>query len=206
MGTRKEEIIAKVQPYILAIKNKDINPKELEQFIKIIEKRIISLMKYFGMNEQEIEEQFSEFIYNLILTLPKLKDDSKFYSFVFGFIRNSIRNYYKRKRKLNWISIEEFAKYNESNIEDDNFNNVNFNFSDLQDYDLNNTDLNIKELISYGLENLDKIYSETLYMFYFEEKKINEIAEILHCSESCVKLRLKRGKEKLAKIISKKLN
>lgn len=190
MGTSKEEILTKVQQYISYTKNGNVTPNQLGDFVKTIEQNIISLMKYFGMKNQEIEEEFSDFVYRLILALPKLRDDSKFSHFLFGFIRNCCKNYFREKRKVNWISIDELKNY------------IDNNFNEEVIYD---NESNIKDLISYGFEKLDKIYSQALYMFYFEEKQISEITKELKCSEICIKIRLLRGKEKLAKILSKKI-
>ncbi|MDO5559323.1 MAG: sigma-70 family RNA polymerase sigma factor [Oscillospiraceae bacterium] len=47
------------------------------------------------------------------------------------------------------------------------------------------------------LMSLKPKYRIVLYMFYYEGYSIKETADILSISESCVKMRLKRGKEKL---------
>ncbi len=49
----------------------------------------------------------------------------------------------------------------------------------------------------YDLMGLPKKYRITIYLYYFEGYSIKEIASILKTSESNIKQRLKRGKEKL---------
>ncbi len=49
----------------------------------------------------------------------------------------------------------------------------------------------------YDLKKIPKKYRITLYLYYFEGYKINEIANILKTTESNIKQRLKRGKEML---------
>lgn len=49
----------------------------------------------------------------------------------------------------------------------------------------------------YDLKQIAKIYRITLYLYYFEGYNIKEIAKILNTTESNIKQRLKRGKEKL---------
>ncbi len=49
----------------------------------------------------------------------------------------------------------------------------------------------------YDLKKIPKKYRITIYLYYFEGYKIKEIADILKTTESNIKQRLKRGKEKL---------
>lgn len=51
--------------------------------------------------------------------------------------------------------------------------------------------------ISWALFKTPQKYREVLYLYYCEQYKISEIAEILGIKESAVKARLKRGREKL---------
>ena len=50
---------------------------------------------------------------------------------------------------------------------------------------------------------LNEKYSTVIYLFYYEEMKISEIANALGISQSAVKLRLSRGREKLKKLLEK---
>ena len=51
--------------------------------------------------------------------------------------------------------------------------------------------------ISWALFKTPPKYREVLYLYYCEQYKVSEIAEILQIKESAVKIRLKRGREKL---------
>lgn len=55
--------------------------------------------------------------------------------------------------------------------------------------------------MSWALFKLDEKYREVLYLFYAEDYKISEIAQILNKNENSVKTLLRRGKEKLKQII-----
>lgn len=50
---------------------------------------------------------------------------------------------------------------------------------------------------------LSEKYSTVIYLFYYEKMKISEIAETLGVSQSAVKQRLSRGREKLKNLIEK---
>lgn len=51
--------------------------------------------------------------------------------------------------------------------------------------------------VLYDLQHLSKKYRITLYLYYFEGYNIKEIASILNTTQSNIKQRLKRGREKL---------
>lgn len=51
--------------------------------------------------------------------------------------------------------------------------------------------------ISWALLKTPQKYRDVLYLYYCEQYRVGEIAEILGISESAVKQRLKRGREKL---------
>ncbi len=55
--------------------------------------------------------------------------------------------------------------------------------------------------VTQSLKSLPEKYRVPLYLYYFEELKIREIAEITKEKENTVKSRLKRGKEKLKAIL-----
>lgn len=51
--------------------------------------------------------------------------------------------------------------------------------------------------IEEAILTLPAIYKSAIHLYYYENYKIEEIAEILHLSPSAVKMRLKRGREAL---------
>ena len=50
---------------------------------------------------------------------------------------------------------------------------------------------------------LPEKYRTVLYLFYYEDMKISDISNTLGISESAVKLRLRRGREKLKAILER---
>lgn len=239
MGTSKEEILNKINNILPLIKSKKANTKVISSFIQIIGSYFISLMRYFGLNEFEIDQQYSEFIYDFIKALPGLKNDLKFNSFLFGFLRNKCKSYIIKRmneKTILYSEIEILSKNhnNSSSINDFNtkadnngYDLYNNSISNDETIDpepisyLNNSSINSSyynkgneaestleneefiNLIKNAINKIDSKYSECLYLFYYEEMQISEIAQYLDCSESCIKLRLLRGKNKLKKVIEK---
>ena len=56
-----------------------------------------------------------------------------------------------------------------------------------------------KESVSYfnAITNLPSKYKDVIVLFYYENLKLEEIAQTLNVSVSCVKKRLERGREKI---------
>lgn len=63
----------------------------------------------------------------------------------------------------------------------------------IQDMPIDDTTSNVTEL----LYNLPPKYRIVLYLYYYESYSIEEISATLKVSKSAVKMRLKRGREKL---------
>lgn len=60
----------------------------------------------------------------------------------------------------------------------------------------------IDELINVVMKLPEK-YRLPIHLFYYEEYSVTEIAEILDLNEATVKTRLKRGRDKLKKVLRK---
>ena len=72
------------------------------------------------------------------------------------------------------------------------------NYEELENIKDNKDNTKLKELINI-LNKLDKKYRVPFYLYYYEGYKVKEIAEIMKLSESAVKSRLLRVKEKITK-------
>lgn len=60
-----------------------------------------------------------------------------------------------------------------------------------------------KEDLSFALKKLPKKYSAVLYLFYFEDMSIKEIASALNLKEGNVGVLLSRARQKLKEILDK---
>lgn len=60
-----------------------------------------------------------------------------------------------------------------------------------------------KEDLSFALKKLPKKYSAVLYLFYFEDMSIKEIASALNLEEGNVGVLLSRARQKLKEILEK---
>jgi len=66
---------------------------------------------------------------------------------------------------------------------------------EIEDYCVNKMDL------SYALNRLSSKYKDVLILYYYNDLSISEISDIMNCSESGVKMRLKRGRAALKEVL-----
>ena len=145
----------------------------------------------FASNEDEAKDLTQEAFIKLFIKLGKykLKDGSKFSSWLFVFVYNFCVNYVKRNnaKKIEKKSIS----------------------SDEYDYVLEDT--NDEDLFEIRVERLEKVLElipledkSILLLKYKEELSIQELAKLLDVGESAVKMRLKRAKAKVLLVHNEK--
>lgn len=76
----------------------------------------------------------------------------------------------------------------------------------MQGYDMTEDDLEVRiantELLKKVM-NLGVKYREIIFLYYYQDLKVNEIADMLNISESSVKMRLQRARRKLKEAFEK---
>lgn len=66
-----------------------------------------------------------------------------------------------------------------------------------------NLEVNVDNRLIGAISKLEKKYRNVFELFYFDDLKISEIAKILKISESNVKTRLKRARDKIKELMKK---
>ncbi|MGN0605275.1 MAG: RNA polymerase sigma factor [Oscillospiraceae bacterium] len=79
-------------------------------------------------------------------------------------------------------------------------------FIEETDYELSEESRNIddKIILDDAIKRLPAKYHHIIHLFYYEKLSINEISEILEISVTAVKSRLKRGRDRLRKILKER--
>lgn len=141
-------------------------------------------LSYFK-NTEDAEDSSQDIFFKLYLKLDSFKFQSKFFTWMYRFVRNHCINY---KRAFRYKMLEnkminpedlcaQLPRYNYENYESDNFK---FN--------------KLKNAIS-----LLPIKEQQMVLFkYYGQGTVKELAERHNCSESAVKMRLKRLKKKIS--------
>jgi RNA polymerase sigma-70 factor (ECF subfamily) len=138
----------------------------------------------FAKSKVEAEDLTHDIFIKLYMKLHTFKGTSKFstwlYSFTYNFCVNYIqRNSYKSREKVQEVEIEERP------------------IVEITEYDIFQIKTKkLKKVLSI-IDPKDKML---LLLKYQDELSINELQNVLEISESAVKMRLKRAKEKVMKI------
>lgn len=165
------------------IKNNDVKLFEIlyDRYFPFVYGQCLSYFK----NAQDAEDSSQDIFYKLFLKLDSFKFQSKFFTWLYRFVHNHCINY---KRSFKYKMLEnkminpevlsaQFSYYNYETYESDNFK---FN--------------KLKKAIS-----LLPIEEQQMVLFkYYGQGTVKELAGRYNCSESAVKMRLKRLKKKIS--------
>ena len=121
-------------------------------------------------NYSDAEDCFQNTFIKLYANSPEFSDETHLKAWLIRVAINECNDYLRKNRRH--LSLDHAAKVQAEFYEDK--------------YD-----------ISWALFKTPPKYREVLYLYYCEQYKVSEIAEILQIKESAVKIRLKRGREKL---------
>lgn len=141
-----------------------------EQTVHKYSQTVVSVCIMRLKNYPDAEDCFQNVFFKLFSSSPDFSDEKQLKAWLIRVAINECNNLLRKNKRL--ITLDEARKVS-----------VNFE-EDRHD-------------ISWALMKLPQKYSDVLYLYYSEQYKINEIAEILEIGESAVKARLKRGREKL---------
>ena len=167
------------------IKDYFINGKlDMETLVRDFYNYILKVIQNTAILSKEDEEELISDVFFIIWKNQKsLKVEEKFSPYIAGITRNIVYKKYKENLKQkNFEEIDENTIY---------INKLN---EDIEAIDTNNFILEQLKLL--GHEEY-----EIFTKYYYEEKKIKQIAKELNLSTSNVKTKLHRTREKLKKIL-----
>ena len=141
-----------------------------EQVVKKYAQTVTGVCIMRLKNYNDAEDCFQNTFIKLFANSPEFSDETHLKAWLIRVAINECSDYLRKNRRQ--LSLDEAKKVQAEFYEDK--------------YD-----------ISWALFKTPPKYREVLYLYYCEQYKVSEIAEILQIKESAVKTRLKRGREKL---------
>lgn len=140
-------------------------------------------------NEADAKDAAQNAMICIYKSIQSLKNPEMFNSWMYRLVRNTCLNYIQKYKKKEYeFRQNEYDESYEVNIKDERRENIPHKAYDLKE---------IKRLIASFINNLPKIQREIIILYYLEEMKISEIAEVLGCSNGTIKGNLHRGRKKL---------
>lgn len=157
---------------------------DIEEIVETYNSYIYTIFKNTIKNELDIEESLSDVFVIFWKNYKNLDENTLVKPYLIGITKNLIRKKYAEYKK----AIQNIELYEER---------LSYNI-DIEELAENEEKSNI---IKQSLSKMKETEKETFIMFYYKQKKIKEISQILEISESKVKIILHRTR----KVIKKKL-
>jgi RNA polymerase sigma-70 factor (ECF subfamily) len=156
----------------------------------VIEKKVYFWCYTITKNASEAEDLLQEAMLAIHKGLPSLKNAAFFNSWMYRIVTRCCYDYIRtvKKKDNRFLNYDDFSEDYITTV-----SNTNKETSPKEIYDLNE----LKDIMSTFISNLPRKQREAITLFYLEEFKINEIADILDCDANNVKARLHKGRKNL---------
>ena len=151
--------------------------KGFEEFVHRYGDRLYRSLYFTVKDEATARDLVQDTFLKVIKHIKNFNGDSKLYTWVYRIAINLMKDGFKKKRE-DLMEIEDLQT-GKSHVESD----VLRNFHHHQ--------------VTECIKEVPLIYRQVMVLFYFEEMKIREIAEVLEEKEGTIKSKLFRGKQAL---------
>jgi RNA polymerase sigma-70 factor (ECF subfamily) len=155
------------------------------EFIELYEPVHDQLCRYCRViagNTPDAEDLIQDTVLNVLVSFDKIRDKNVFKSFMFGVAGNLNKMKQRRRKAIREFSAEEI-------------NHIT-HYSQDQEF------LTDFKIIYEKILSLPQRMAETMILFHISDLSLDEIHQIQGGSLSGVKLRLKRGREKLLALLN----
>lgn len=146
-------------------------------------------------NETDAKDAAQEAMVDIYRNIPSLQHPEMFNTWMYRLVRNNCLTYIRlhKKKEVEFLHDEDYRESYETTLKEERRDNMPD-----EAYDLKET----KELITSFINNLPKRQKEVITLYYLDEMKIGEIAEVLDYNVGSVKSRLHAGRKSLETQIS----
>ncbi|MFZ5945972.1 MAG: RNA polymerase sigma factor [Bacillota bacterium] len=168
---------------------KNLKKGQEEAFSQLLDTygdKILQTAFFYLKNREQAQDICQEVLLTVFKEIKKFKGESSLYTWLYRITVNKCYDYSKLKKN-------QYEKF--------------IDIDDIKEKDLNqSTDEQVlnkiqQENIRKAIQKLEFTYREAIFFFYYQQLKIEEIAEILNCQSGTIKSRLSRGRERLREIL-----
>ncbi|WP_341321208.1 sigma-70 family RNA polymerase sigma factor [Solibacillus sp. FSL H8-0523] len=154
---------------------------QLEQFIKTHGEELLRLAYTYVKNKEAAEDIVQDVLLKAFEQHDQFRGEASYRTYLYRMTINRSTDYLRSWSYKNTILTEKFQKL------------IKGTKSAEQEVLV----LSENRTLGEAVLNLPVKYREVIILYYYKELKIDEIAEMLSCSDNTVKTRLRRGREKL---------
>lgn len=168
---------------------------DIDEIIANYHRKIYKLcLFYLNNDKQEAEELVQEIFIKIMKKLKSFKGEANIYTWIYRISVNTLINYIKRKKIVDFISFESIKNFKEE-PGDQSQTAMDPAEKFEEDEDKRNKIEMLKKCITL-LSNREKT---AFYLFYYDGLKQKEIAEVMKASVSAVESLIHKAKNKIKK-------
>jgi RNA polymerase sigma-70 factor (ECF subfamily) len=152
--------------------------------------RIYKLCLFYLENKEEAEDIVQEIFLKVLKKKSTFKEQSGVYTWIYRIAVNTILNYIKRKKIVQFISFENFKNAKDSELAAEAPNPA----VKLEQEELKNIEI---RKLEKSIDRLSAREKTAFYLFHYENLKQKKIAEIMHTSVSAVESLVHKSMKKI---------
>jgi len=164
------------------------------ELVQEIELELFNFCCYLARNRSDGEDLYQEALLKAFRAFNRLRDRTKFKSWIFQIAGNTFRNQLKRNKKFGMYSLEEIES-------DENGHRLAVFADDKQNPEEDAVDTRLREKLLEAIAKLPMRNREALIMFSFHHMSIDEICSVTGSPPGTVKSRIHYARNKLRKIL-----
>ncbi len=158
---------------------------QLEQFIKTHGEELLRLAYTYVKNNEAAEDIVQDVLLKAFEQHDQFRGEASYRTYLYRMTINRSTDYLRSWSYKNTILTEKFQKL----------------FKGTKSAEQEVLVLSENRALGEAVLNLPVKYREVIILYYYKELKIDEIADMLSCSDNTVKTRLRRGREKLKLVL-----
>lgn len=148
--------------------------EKLEELMKLYLRKIFNIFYYSLFDREEAKDLTQDVFFKVYNALPRFKEKSSPYTWIYRIAVNTLRSYLRKKRIRKVFFFDKISEEIEPGYDPPEK-------APLMLYD--------------ALKKMPLKLKEVILLYYYDEYGVKEIAEILSIPEGTVKSRLSRGRE-----------
>ena len=168
--------------FLLIMKMKQGNEDAFEKFVRKYYSQILQYCRYHCFDMEYAQDLTQETFLNFFAGLQSYHHMGKAQNYLYTIAGNLCKNYAKKKKD---IPVGQDALNRETELGDETER------------------IETKICIEKALKELSTEHREIIILFYFQDCKLTEIADILQIGLPLVKYRLRRAREELKRLLGK---
>lgn len=168
------------------------NKISIEKIVDDYYQKIYKLSFFYLKDKQESEEITQDIFLKVIKKLSTFKGQANIYTWIYRIASNTLINYLKRKKLVRFLSLDTIS------IKGEHLNDLS-ELDPVIHLEINETKNTQIEQLEKAINLLSNKEKKAFYLFFYNNLKQKEIAQIMKTSKSAVESLIHKAKKKIKK-------